>query len=112
MTTETTSPVRAGPYLAVFAVLLVLTLVTVGVSYLDLSVGPTVALALAIALVKASLVGVFFMHLANERAMVYWPLALTAVLFVALIAFTLWSEGDHLFGTRFQGAFDPGPAAP
>jgi hypothetical protein len=39
---------------------------------------------------------------------VYWPLGLTAVFFVALIGFILWTEADHLTGTRFTGAFDGG----
>ena len=42
--------------------------------------------------------------------MVFWPLGLTAVVFLALIAFALWTEADHLFGTRFTGAF--GKVAP
>jgi hypothetical protein len=41
--------------------------------------------------------------------MVYWSLGLTAFLFVALIAFVLWTEADHLFGTRFTGAFGGQP---
>ena len=99
-------------YLAVFGALMVLTVVTVGVSYLDLSTLATVLVALTIATAKASLVAMFFMHLKGERPMVYWPLGLTAVLFVALFGFLLWSEGDHLFGTRFEDAFDDGRAAP
>ena len=88
-----------------FGALLVLTLVTVGVSYLSLPFTPTVLVALAIASVKAALVAMFFMHLKGERPMVYWPLGLTAVLVVGLFASILWSEGDHLFGTRFEDAF-------
>lgn len=101
-------PVSARPYLAVFGALLVLTVVTVAVSYVELSTTSTVLLALAIASVKASLVAMFFMHLKGERPMVYWPLGLTAVLFVSLLAFVLWSEGDHLTGTRFDDAFEQG----
>ena len=92
-------------YMAVFGTLLLLTVVTVAVSYLSLPATSTLIVALGIALAKAALVALFFMHLKSERAMVYWPLALTATLFVALIAFLLWTEGDHLFGTRFTGAF-------
>ena len=93
--------------------LLVLTVVTVGVSYLDLPVAPTILVALAIAATKAALVAMFFMHLKGERPMVQWALGLTGVLFVALFAFVLWSEGDHLFGTRFEDAFGgAGAAAP
>jgi hypothetical protein len=40
--------------------------------------------------------------------MVFWPLGLTAFLFVGLIAFVLFSESDHLFGTRFGDAFSLG----
>ena len=61
--------------------------------------------ALIIATTKASLVAMFFMHLKGERPMVTWPLALTAFLFVGLLASLLLSEADHLFGARFQDAF-------
>ena len=97
--------VRVGPYIAVFGALMILTLVTVAVSYLDLPSAATVLLALTIATGKAALVAMFFMHLKSERAMVYWPLALTAFLFVGLLVSLIWSEGDHLFGTRFSDAF-------
>ena len=104
-------PVDVRGYIAVFGALLVLTLVTVGVSYLSLPFTPTVLVALAIASVKAALVAMFFMHLKGERPMVYWPLGLTAVLVVGLFASILWGEADHLFGTRFDDAFG-GTAAP
>jgi cytochrome c oxidase subunit 4 len=103
MTHDVAAQVRG--YLAVFGTLLVLTLVTVGVSYLDLPEFETVIVALAIATAKASLVAMFFMHLKGERPMVTWPLMLTAFLFVSLLGFLLFSEADHLFGARFQDAF-------
>ena len=83
-------------YVAVFAALLSLTLVTVGLSYLQLPSGPTVALGLTIASAKAALVVLFFMHLKSEKPMVFWPLALTMFLFIALFAFVLWTEADHI----------------
>jgi cytochrome c oxidase subunit IV len=85
-------------YIGIFGALLALTLATVGVSYLNLPVAPTVALGLTIACAKAALVILFFMHLKGERPMVVWPLALTMVLFAALFAFILWSEADHIVG--------------
>jgi cytochrome c oxidase subunit 4 len=97
--------VQVKGYLAVFGALLVLTVATVGVSYLQLPEYETVAVALLIATAKASLVAMFFMHLKGERPMVMWPLALTAFLFVALLGFVLMAEADHLFGTRFGDAF-------
>jgi caa(3)-type oxidase subunit IV len=95
-------------YLFVFGTLLVLTVVTVAVSYLHLPHGPAVVIGLSIAIAKASLVAMYFMHLKGEKPMVYWPLSLTAFLFVGLIAGLLFSEADHLFGTRFDDAFIEG----
>jgi cytochrome c oxidase subunit 4 len=105
------SAVRVQGYLIIFAALLVLTALTVGASYLQLSAVATVLVALAIATAKATLVVMFFMHLKGEKPMVYWPLGLTGVLFVALFAFLLWSEGDHLMGTQFDDAFSEGASS-
>jgi len=92
-------------YIVVFGALLALTLVTVAVANLALPVVPTVVLGLTIATAKAALVVMFFMHLKSERPMVLWPLALTAFLFVFLLAFVLWSESDHIvMTTSFQQA--------
>jgi cytochrome c oxidase subunit 4 len=103
MTHDVAAQVRG--YLTVFGALLVLTIVTVGVSYLQLPKVETVSLALAIATAKATLVAMFFMHLKGERPWVMWTLALTAFLFVGLMGSVLYSEADHLFGARFQDAF-------
>lgn len=105
MTMARDAAVEAKGYLVVFGALLVLTAVTVGVSYLQLSTTGTVVLAITIATCKAALVALFFMHLKSERPMVYWPLGLTAFLFVALLALFVLSEGNHLFGTQFGDAF-------
>ena len=60
-------------YVAVFAALLVLTVATVAVSYVDL--GPvSVVVALAIAFTKAVLVVLFFMHL-RESSGLTWVVA-------------------------------------
>ena len=103
MTHDVATQVRG--YLFVFGALLVLTVATVGVSYLHLPKTPAIAIGLSIALAKATLVAMYFMHLKGEREMVYWPLALTAFLFVGLLVSLLLAEGDHLFGTQFGDAF-------
>jgi len=72
-----------GVYVAVFAALLVLTVATVAVSYIDLGLW-NVAAALIIASVKASLVALFFMHLKQEGRLV-WAFAVVPVLFLVLI---------------------------
>ena len=98
--------VHVKGYLAVFGALLVLTAVTVGASYLQLSTTGTVVLAIAIATIKAALVALFFMHLKSERPAIYWTLGLTGVLFVALFGVVLWTEADHLFGTKWITPFE------
>jgi cytochrome c oxidase subunit 4 len=97
-------------YAAAFAALLVLTVATVGAARLQTSGASAVAIGLAIAAVKASLVAIVFMHLWQERRMVHLTVALTAVLFAGLFALTLWTEADHAPGTRFGPPFDSVPA--
>lgn len=52
-------------YFGVFAALVFLTVVTVGVSYLDLG-GPALIVAMVVACIKAALVVGYFMHLKFE----------------------------------------------
>ena len=53
-------------YAAVLSALLVLTVITVGASYLDFGAA-NIVIAIAIATVKASLVALFFMHLKDDN---------------------------------------------
>jgi cytochrome c oxidase subunit 4 len=75
-------------YYWVYAALLVLTLLTVGVAYADL--GPlNLVLALGIAICKALLVMLFFMHLRYSRHLT-WLVAGAGVIWLAhLLVFTL-----------------------
>lgn len=72
-------------YLAVGIGLFVLTAVTVTASVFDLDVFMAVTVGLLIALVKGSLVALFFMHLSNERKLIYGALMLTVVFFLVLL---------------------------
>lgn len=83
-------------YVLVFVALAALTVITVGVSYLHLSFGAAVLLALLIATIKGSLVAAFFMHLISERKLVYAVLILTLAFFVALLFLPLGSYFDKL----------------
>ncbi len=85
-------------YLVVFTSLAALTALTVAVSYLDISTGLAIMVALMIAAVKASLVAMFFMHLIDERQAIYSILLLTAFFFVVLIFVPLSTFADHLGG--------------
>ncbi len=73
----------------VLAVLLLLTGVTVGVSYLDLGV-LNVPLTLAIASAKVSLVLLFFMHLKYEGQAIKISFISTICFLAIMISFTFW----------------------
>jgi cytochrome c oxidase subunit IV len=68
--------------LAVFAVLLALTFVTVAATWFDAG-GWALAIALGIATVKASLVALYFMHLRYDNPF-YAVVFLAALLFLAI----------------------------
>ena len=79
-------------YLMVFAALGVLTIVTVGISYLDLSTGYAIAIAVVVASVKASLVAAYFMHLVSEEKVIYYLLLLCAAFLIVLMFVPLLTE--------------------
>ncbi len=82
-------------YITVFVALLVGTMVTVALNYMHFdSVPLTIAIALFVAVIKASLVACYFMHLISERKMIYAILIFTAFFFTGLMFLTLWSMHD------------------
>ena len=72
-------------YITVFVALMVLTVVTVAVSYLHLSTPLAVAVALFIAIIKGSLVACYFMHLISEKKLILAVLGITVFMFVVLM---------------------------
>jgi cytochrome c oxidase subunit IV len=86
-------------YIGVFVALMVLTGVTVGVSYLHLPVPAAITVALIIAIVKGSLVALFFMHLSNEKKIIYAALVLTVAFFTFEMYIPTWGHhatfGEH-----------------
>ena len=82
-------------YLNVFGALLVLTGVTVAVSYLDVSFIEAFFIAIVIATIKGSLFLGFFMHLISERQAVIWILISTFIAFLILMFLPLVSMTDH-----------------
>jgi len=82
-------------YMAVFAALMLGTIITVTVSYLHLSTPLTIAVALLIASIKGSLVAAYFMHLISERKAIYSILVLTVVFFVVLMFIPSFGNFDQ-----------------
>ncbi len=85
------TPYRAHAW--VLIALLALTLITVTVTWIDLS-ALTVAVALLIATVKAYIVLAYFMHLKFESAMFRVFVAMVLLIYVLVILFTL---SDYVF---------------
>ena len=82
-------------YLAVGCALLVGTILTVAMYYVHFeSTALTIAVALFIATVKASLVAGFFMHLISEKTAVYLILSSTVFFVVSLMTLTIFSFHD------------------
>ena len=73
-------------YITVFVALMVLTVITVAISYLDLSVPVAVTIAMFVAVVKGSLVAGYFMHLVSEKKLIYAVMLLTVAFFIVLMA--------------------------
>ena len=72
-----------GMYFGVFIALLILTVVTVAVSRVDLGAMNTLV-AMAVAVVKAALVILFFMHVIQSTRLT-WVVILAAVLWLAVL---------------------------
>lgn len=70
-----------------------LTIITIGVSELDLRM-LTVAVALGVATVKASLVLMYFMHLRFDSKVLTVMVIVTMIVFLTMIIFTFF---DYIF---------------
>ncbi len=79
-------------YVMVFVALAVLTVVTVGISYIGMRPALAICVAMVVATVKASLVAVYFMHLITEKRVIIWLLALCAAFLVFLMFLPVGTE--------------------
>jgi cytochrome c oxidase subunit IV len=86
-------------YIGVFVALMVLTIITVGISYMHLAVALAVTVALVVATIKGSMVAAYFMHLKSERPAIFWILLLTVIFWVHLMFIPVLMYLDH-FGTN------------
>lgn len=94
MSLETAEQVKkhVKVYILVFVALAVLTVITVGISYLHLSTLPAIVFALSVAIVKGSLVACYFMHLISEKKIIYWVLLLSLAFFVFLMLLPVFTS--------------------
>jgi len=102
------APVKA--LLSTWIALMVLTVITVGATRIDLGTSANLGLAMAIAVVKATLVVLFFMHLRYDKIF-HSVIIIGGVLAAALfVGFTLMDSGQY----QKTVIWDPAnpPAAP
>ena len=74
-------------YLKIFAALMVLLILTVGAAYIPFPGGLNIVVAMTIAVLKAMLIVLFFMHV-RDSDKVTWVFASSAIIWM-LILFTL-----------------------
>ncbi|MDJ0842399.1 MAG: cytochrome C oxidase subunit IV family protein [Acidobacteriota bacterium] len=80
----------------VFVILMVLTVVTVLAAQVDLGHTVNIVVALLIATVKGSLVAAYFMHLIDEKQVIYWVLILCAVFCVFMLGLLMFTNADGI----------------
>ena len=89
-------------YFKILLALFVLTVVTVGVTYIDFgSVALGIIVGLLIASVKGFLVAGNFMHLFDEVKSIYWLLILTVVLAIPLFFIPLLWDSNLMVEKEF-----------
>lgn len=101
-------------YMLVFGALIIGTILTVAVSYIELHPHwKNIAIGLVIATVKGALVAAFFMHLIDERKLIYGVLGATVFFFIGLMYLTLWSmePGSFIRLKQPAGSGQQQPAA-
>ena len=88
-------PSQVKIYKIVGAALIVGTVITVMAANVHLGIILGIIVAIIIATIKGTLVAGYFMHLLNERRLIYGVLALTAVFIVVMIGLLLFAYGDQ-----------------
>jgi cytochrome c oxidase subunit IV len=97
-------------YMAIFWYLAILTVIELGVIYLPLAKVTIGVLLCALALGKAALVAMYFMHLKFEAKTLGW-IAVTPLAIATLLVFVLLPDGFAVLKTT-DGAKKPAVTAP
>jgi len=93
-------------YLIVGATLLVFTAITVGLSFVDFgSQSMNMTIGLAVAAFKSSLVILIFMHLNNERPLIYKVLVFTILFLGVMFTLFIATHDDPLVMKSYEAVF-------
>jgi caa(3)-type oxidase subunit IV len=82
-------------YITVFVALMICTIVTVAASRFHFAIPIAIGVALAIAIVKGSMVAGVFMHLSHEKQLIYGTVALAILFFLALLLLPVLTHLDQ-----------------
>jgi cytochrome c oxidase subunit 4 len=94
---------HVGGYLKVGAALLVLTGVTVGLSYVDFGTREmNIIVGMLVASLKAGLVAFIFMHLSGEKITIWRFLIMTTIFVIGLFFLTYLFHSDPIQGTSYN----------
>jgi cytochrome c oxidase subunit 4 len=91
-------------YVGVLVALVLFTLLTVAVSFANLSASQHFLIGVSIGIVKALLVGLFFMHLIHSRPATWAVVVVTLFWFVVVLTVLIFSD----YATRPSIPFTPG----
>ena len=94
-------------YIKVFLGLMFLTVITVLASYIEFDIVPNVKsgaifVGLLIASVKGYMVASEFMHLNNEKKMIYWILGITVLFFIVCLSIPVLWDSNLVGETNFD----------
>ena len=91
-------------YVKIGIILGVATVITVGLSYVELPThGQNLIVGMIVAAIKAALVALVFMHLNHESPLIYKVLAFTIFFLIAIFVLTYLTHGDPLDFEGFDG---------
>ena len=89
-------------FMKVGIILVVFTVITVAISFIDFGGNNNMIVGMAVATFKAALVAVIFMHLGSEKPLIYKFLVFTTVLAIVLFVLFIMSEGHQLVDEGFE----------
>jgi cytochrome c oxidase subunit IV len=97
---------EARTYAGILTILVILTFVTVGASYIKFESGMiNVVIAITIATIKASLVALFFMHLLHEKPINALIFLISAFMLglLLILCYIDYESRDHITPPNYKG---------
>ena len=88
-------------YRSVFVTLITLTLIAVGIHYMNPPMNIAIFAILGLAVMQAVLSVCYFMHLISEKKFIFLVLTLTVSFFLGMILLIYWGHFSHPNGSHY-----------